>query len=189
MFLKYGIRSITMDDISSKLGISKKTLYQYVNRKEDLIRQVINNEILKRTYEVKVLLKEECNAIEQLIHIQKLIIGYIKKYSNPIEFDLKKYYPGIYNVMNGRYIKLLDKLFVFNIRKGKMEGLYREDLNDLIIAKMHTSRVLNIPQSNNISMEDFTSEEYMHEMIHYHLRALLNNKSMPILDKYIYELK
>ncbi|MEM1220215.1 MAG: helix-turn-helix domain-containing protein, partial [Bacteroidota bacterium] len=38
LFLRYGIRSVTMDDISKEMGISKKTLYQYVDNKADLIR-------------------------------------------------------------------------------------------------------------------------------------------------------
>jgi len=91
LFLSYGIRSMTMDNISSELGISKKTLYQHVKNKEDLIRQVIHYEYRKRSFEVKKIIKEEHNAIEQLFEIHKLIISFIKKYSSAIEYDLKKY--------------------------------------------------------------------------------------------------
>jgi len=75
-----------------------------------------------------------------------------------------------------------------NIRNGKKERLYRKDLNESIIAKMHTSRIINITQSKIISIEEYTSEKYMHEMSYYHLRALLNDKCLPLLKKYNYEL-
>lgn len=189
MFLNYGIRSITMDDISSELGISKKTLYQHVVNKEDLIRKVISNEILKRSNEVRGILRSNCNVIEQMIEIQKIVFHFAKIYSNAIEFDLKRYYPAIYRELYEKYGYLLEKLFARNIRKGKKEGFYRIDLNESIIAKMYASRILTIPQNKIMSVDDFTSEEYMHEMILYHLRALLNKESIPVLDKYVYELK
>ncbi len=189
LFINYGIRSITMNEIASDLGISKKTLYQFVKNKEDLIRQVIHHEFHKKSSEVETLLKHDLNAVEQLIEIQKLIIRSVKKYSSTIEFDLKKYYPGIFKELNVKYVKLLEDLFIHNIQKGKKEGLYRMDLNESIVAKVHTSRILFIPQSKLISIDDYSSKEYMHEMINYHLRALLNKKSLSLLDKYIFELQ
>ena len=109
LFLNYGIRSITMDDISSELGISKRTLYQFVENKRDLIHRVIIHEFHKRSSEVEDLLKINFNAIEQLMEIQKLIIHFIKKYSSTIAFDLKKFYPDIFKEVYKKYIKLLDK--------------------------------------------------------------------------------
>ena len=41
LFLRYGLKSVTMDDIARKLGISKKTLYQYVENKTDLVSKIM----------------------------------------------------------------------------------------------------------------------------------------------------
>ena len=41
LFLKYGLRSTSMDDICSHLKISKKTLYQYFSNKDDLVEQIM----------------------------------------------------------------------------------------------------------------------------------------------------
>ncbi|MGD2034424.1 MAG: TetR/AcrR family transcriptional regulator [Bacteroidales bacterium] len=188
LFRDFGMKSITMDDVSSAMGISKKTLYRFVSNKEDLIRLVFRNELRKRVSEIQSVLKKEYNAIEQLIEIQKLIVDFLKKYSCIVEYDLKKYYPGIFREVKKKYITLLENLFIMNIRKGKQEELYRNDLNEHIISKLHTSRILNIPQSTIISIEDFTSDKYVHEMIQYHLRAMLNDKSISILEKYKHEL-
>jgi AcrR family transcriptional regulator len=37
LFMKYGVRSISMDDISRHLAVSKKTLYQHFADKEDIV--------------------------------------------------------------------------------------------------------------------------------------------------------
>ena len=51
-YMKYGIKSMTMDDVASELGISKKTLYQYVTDKDDLVGKFVDNEISMRQEEI-----------------------------------------------------------------------------------------------------------------------------------------
>jgi len=189
LFRNYGIKSITMDDLASAMGISKKTLYQSFENKEDLVKRAINYILLEMKKEIKALPDKPVNAIEQLIEIQKMIFRFMKNYSSPAEHDLKKYYPLIYRTMYDEYVAMLERIFIQNIQKGKSEGLYCEDLNEEIIAKMHTSRIVNLPQNNVISTEEYTSAEYMKEMLKYHLRALLNSKNISSLDKYLNELK
>ena len=47
LFYEFGIKNLSMDDISRKLKISKKTLYRYVNSKEDLIEKLFYYEDMK----------------------------------------------------------------------------------------------------------------------------------------------
>ena len=178
-----------MDDMASAMGISKKTLYQSFENKEGLVKQVINHNLQGMKKEIKALSDKQGNAIEQLIEIQKMLLRFMKNYSNPAQHDLKKYYPLIYRTMYDEYVVMLEKIFIQNIQKGKREDLYCQDLNEEIIAKMHTSRIVNLPRNNVISTEEYTSAEYMQEMLKYHLRALLNNKNISSLDKYMNELK
>ncbi len=69
LYMKYGIKSITMDDVASELGISKKTLYQYVTDKDDLVGKFIDNEIELRQEEICKCFKTGFNAIEELFEI------------------------------------------------------------------------------------------------------------------------
>ena len=71
MFMRYGIKSVTMDDISSNLGISKKTLYLYVDNKADLIQQVFQQHIEDDTMAMEMLLKESKDAIEEILNMFK----------------------------------------------------------------------------------------------------------------------
>ena len=50
LFLRYGIRSVSMDEIANHLGMSKKTIYQFYADKDALVEDVIDIEInLNRT--------------------------------------------------------------------------------------------------------------------------------------------
>src|SRR5437762_1177263 len=48
LFMQYGIRSVSMDDISNSLGMSKKTLYQYFSDKDELYRSEINTDVMSK---------------------------------------------------------------------------------------------------------------------------------------------
>ena len=66
LYTKYGIKSITMDDVATDMGISKKTLYQFVTDKDDLVGKFIDLEIELRQEEIVKCFNTGCNAIEEL---------------------------------------------------------------------------------------------------------------------------
>ena len=71
LFCKYGIKSLTMDDIASYLGISKKTLYKYVSDKTDLIEKVFSS--IEKPHKIDMLLSGNLNAIEEFYEVYKTI--------------------------------------------------------------------------------------------------------------------
>ena len=64
MYRKYGIKSVTMDDVAHELGISKKTLYQYVKDKSDLVEKVVEHVRVCNFGNMKEMNKIKGNAIE-----------------------------------------------------------------------------------------------------------------------------
>jgi AcrR family transcriptional regulator len=186
--MKYGIKSITMDDVAKELGISKKTLYQSFKDKEELIIRVMDHLLVLWQNKIFKIKSEKLNAIEQLTKIQHLIISILKNYSDVMLYDLRKYYPHIYNEIYQHYIQIIEDLIVFNIQSGKNEGVYRQSLNDQIIAKLHVARIMNMPESNVITLEEYTSQEFMDELFEYHIRGLVNEKGSKILNIYLKKL-
>ena len=93
LYNRYGIRSITMDDVSRELGISKKTLYKFVSDKSDLVEKVMLFELSYKRPNPGDLKKR--NAIEDLFWVNKMINQTIKDTNPSKEFDLQKYYPAI----------------------------------------------------------------------------------------------
>ena len=129
LFRKLSIKSLTMDDIAHELGISKKTLYQYFENKEDMVNKVVQFSLCKEKEEVERLFNHNENVVDQLNNITKYIIH--KNFSiNPsVLFCLKKYYPLIWEKFNNQRKELVLNLLHKNLLSGIKQEIYRKDLN------------------------------------------------------------
>ncbi|MBC7125567.1 MAG: TetR/AcrR family transcriptional regulator [Bacteroidales bacterium] len=156
LYAKYGIKSITMNDVARHLGISKKTLYKYVNDKYDLVGKVIDFEIelFKRGWPV---LK---NAIEDLLIVSKILNQRMKEINPSTIYDLRKYYPQHYEKLTMARRKKMFENVIANIKKGQEEGLYRTDLDQRIIAMLQISRVENTVDNDLFSINKFTFDKF-----------------------------
>ena len=95
LYLRHGIRSVTMDDVAMELGISKKTLYQYFKDKENLVDQVVDTYFLNNP-NFRLNEKEGLNAIDRIMNVRSHMIKMFKLIQNNLEYDLKKSYPKVF---------------------------------------------------------------------------------------------
>ncbi len=187
--MKYGIKSITMDDVARELSISKKTLYQFVTDKDDLVGKFIENEIQLRQEQIFKCFRIGLNAVEELFEISIFINKILHDQNPATDHDLKKYYPHHYQKIVKTRREGIYNYILLNLKKGKEEGLYREDLNEEIIAKLYLSRSENIHIDNIFTVEEFTSIKLFIELLKYHVRGIATGKGISVLEKRIKELK
>lgn len=183
LYLKYGIKSITMDDVSRELGISKKTLYQHFKDKRELVVNSMGYHFHGGNNKLNEIFKKGLNAIEELFEVNLHIIEMLKNFNPSLMFDLKKYYPDIFlkfeeTRRERMYVSVID-----NLKKGKKEGLYRSELKEEIIAKLHVSRVEHILDSNIFTVQEFTSPAFMNEMFIYHLRGIASEAGLATIKE------
>ena len=95
LFLKYGIRSISMDDICKEMGISKKTLYQYIDNKADLIKKILEQKRKESSNLIQSRCKNDLNAIDILLEISKVVNKFFSEAKPTTLYDMQKYYPEI----------------------------------------------------------------------------------------------
>jgi DNA-binding XRE family transcriptional regulator len=189
LYTMYGIKSITMDDVARELGVSKKTLYQFVTDKQDLVGKFIDNEIAIRQEEICKCFRTGLNAIEELFEIS-LFMNKIMRNQNPAtEYDLKKYYPLQHQKIQKTRREGIYSYILLNLKKGKEEGLYRADLNNEIIAKLYLSRSESIHTNDLFTIEEYTSHELFIELIKYHVRGIATLKGIGVLEQKINELE
>lgn len=188
LYHHYGIRSLTMDDLAKELGISKKTLYQHVTDKADLVARVVRRKFEQSRAEILDYPKN-LNAIEVLVYTNDKILEMMKKSIPSIEYDLIKYYPNVWKEVLSERRKVICDQIRQNLQQGIAEGLYRDDLNIEIITKIHASRVELKWQSGYFTMEEVMSSAVINEMFVYHVRGICNAKGLEFLEKKMYELK
>lgn len=184
MFMRYGAKSVTMDDISKALGISKKTLYQYVDNKVDLITKIITFYI-KRENEVMIQLREKAkDAIEEIYLISQHVDKHLRFIQPVAMYDLKKYYGAQWEMMRTLNDKFIYNIIKENLEKGIKEGLYRKDLNIDIIAKLYVSRIDTFIDPKIFPYEKYNRVELHHEFIKYHLHAIVSNNGKEKMKEY-----
>ena len=189
LYMKYGIKSITMDDVASELGISKKTLYQFVTDKDDLVGKFIDNEIALRQEEICKCFGIGFNAIEELFEISIFMNKLMHDQNPTTEYDLKKYYPQHYQKTVKARREGIYNYILLNLKKGIKEGLYRKDMNKEIIAKLYLSRSENTNLNELFTVEEFTSIKLFMELLTYHVRGIATEKGIIVLEKKVKELE
>ena len=189
LYRKYGIKSVTMDDAARELGISKKTLYTFVRDKEDLVKQVMIQEMYKMHHRFNGLISEKQNAIEELFEVNKQIKKMIREHSTTIDYDLKKYFPSLYREIYEDTRQNMYEAVLRNIKKGKEDGLFREDLNEEVIARLHVSRVMGMSENPHFSIEEITSDKVYNEIMVYHIRGMANEKGIQYLEENLDKLE
>ena len=189
LYKKYGIKSITMDDVAHELGISKKTLYEHFSDKMHLVAAVVEHEVIFNDLRLNEQKKDSENALQELLKIFHVHLQLLKEYNPSLEFDLKKYYPEIYNRLNRIKREKIWETTLNNLIKGKREGFYREELNEEIITKLTVLRIDNISESDLFSQEEIYSHEFSKEMFLYHLHGILTPMGIEYLNKNLEQLK
>lgn len=128
LFLKYGLRSTSMDDICSHLKISKKTLYQFFSNKDDVVEQVFLHRRENPGTQQRLTALWQHNAVEIMFLFKEYIIERLNSNMPTNLFDLKKYHPDVYQRLNEKHQIFVHDLMDKVIEKGIRENNFREDI-------------------------------------------------------------
>jgi len=178
LYLKHGIRNITMDNIASEFGVSKKTLYQYFADKEDLVSQVVDYFLEDAEFDVRN--PGEGNAIDDILHIRSRVAYILKLYNNNIELELKRTYPSLYQkVYEAKRKRIFDNTNE-NLKKGIAEGLYRNNLEPSVVAKLVLGRTLFTMNPDYEVFEEYevNSLAFFDSVLDYHMSAICTNNGL-----------
>lgn len=172
-----------MDDISSKMSMSKKTLYNYFKDKKDLVGTTLSYNFNCTAEKAEELINRKLNAIDHILtHIE--FIEEIHSTNSPtMIFDLQKYYPEEYQLMRSKRKDKISEFHMNNVAQGIKEGLYRENINTEVVPKIII--VLNeiIIENDIISFEEAFSPGFIREMFIYHLHGIVNEEGLKYLNK------
>jgi len=176
MFLKYGVKSVSMDDIARLLGISKKTIYDHVDNKKDLVSVVIESFIKAENKEIKRITKNASNALDEMTSIASHVLKSLKIMKPKLTFDLQKYHPKAWKIVENTHFKFMEETVRTNITRGKKEGIYREDLKEDIISKIYLGVAKMLVEEDMNEDDRKPLSEIYHGFIIYHLNGIVNTK-------------
>ena len=185
LFKKNGIRSVSMDDVSKELGMSKKTIYQYFANKTELVENVLGYIHEKERIPCIGSDTENMNAIDILLAVSKNVSVQLKD-MNPINaYELQKYYPTIYREF---IIKKRDHVFdqvKQNFAQGISEGIYRNDLDIDLVARLYIQKLVDVHDPEFLSSVNFGFEKVFQVMFDNHIRGIANAEGLAYYEKQI----
>ncbi len=183
LFNKYGLKSVTMDEIAKSAGVSKKTIYQHFKDKKDLIYQIFLYEIRRTEQKInKILSDQQLNVIDRSILVHNVILEMNRKRSAIIERDLFILYPDILKKLKEFTHSKMFRSIVENLEQGKREGLIRQELNSEIIAALQLTRHKALRESADY-IQKYSNEQILKEVLIYHLYGITTDKGREYLKR------
>lgn len=183
IFLKYGIRSVSMDDICRELGLSKKTLYQYVANKKELIKMILDLTIHERIEKIWQHEDQEMNAIDSLLETSKAINKEFTDQNTSAIFDLEKYYPDLYREFLKKRTEIIFKVIKNNIKLGIQQGLYRDNLDVDLVALLYVKKLEDITDSESMLGKKISFNKIFDVMFENHIRGISNKKGVKYFEE------
>ncbi len=183
LFKKYGVKSVTMDDIAREFGISKKTLYQHFESKDDVIDKVVHYEFEQEMDELEKLFKKHKHVINQLYAVSKFIIKSNLTLNPSLIYSMEKYYQQTWEELINKRKEFVLNLIDKNFKEGIKQGIYRRDIN-LDVIQLFYSFLLNIKSNeffNDSSREKF--DDTFNTIFIYHIRGIANNVGIEHIEK------
>jgi AcrR family transcriptional regulator len=184
MFLKNGIRGITMDDIANDLGISKRTLYDFFESKELIISQIVDTHIENENKAFDNILKQSENSIDMILKLSKFIFVMYHKLHPSVLSDLKKYYSAIWQRIEKFHNDSIRQIIEINLMKGIEEQLYRSNIDPIIISMFYVKQLQLFSDDENIHLDKKTKAEVIEQFVDHNMYGLMTNDGIKYYEQH-----
>lgn len=187
MFKRLGIKSVSMDDVAREMGVSKKTLYQLVSNKEELVGMVMEEDFKKDVRAFAEHLETSGDAIDEFLRNSRYFIREMREISPATLNDLQKYYPAIWKGMVREHHDEFERQLVRNIERGMEEGLYRDNIDSQVVATLYSGMMMMVIDRKVFPNYDRPLSEVIRQMTEYHFHGIVNQFGRERLDKYLHK--
>ena len=184
MFRTYGIRAVTMDMLASRMGISKRTIYEVFKDKDELLRGVLKWMAVKQRGLMTKIFKESENVIEAIFKMLDIMTEHFRKMSPAFRMDMRRFHNDIVTKL-----KETDELPYYSnnteiIMRGIKEGIFRKDI-DIEITNKCLLEVVRMSNDKDIfPPDDFTSENVIRDFYVNYLRGISTQKGLDLINFY-----
>ena len=185
LFLNFGFKSVTMDQIANEIGISKKTIYNFFENKKHLVNVVTNGMFASITSGIKQIKKESLDPISELFDIKLFLIKILKGERTTPLYQLRKFYPETHKEITQKQFDFMTKSAIESLKSGVKLGLFRKDINIDLISRLYFNGMIGIKDQDIFPAEKYEPTFLMLKYIEYHLRAIVTEKGLKKLNSFL----
>lgn len=188
LFLKYGVRSVSMDDIARHLSVSKKTLYQYFADKDEIVSMVSEYHLQQEKVNYEAIRASAENAIDELVKISGCIKQSLLKMNPSLLFDLQKFHPRAWNAWLGHKQQYMGQSIIRNLKQGIEEGYFRPEINTEILAKARIELVQISFDELAFPKDKYSLAEVNLQLFEHFVYGVFTDKGRKAYEKYKQQL-
>tara|TARA_R110002167_G_scaffold130853_2_gene314507 strand:+ start:2955 stop:3554 length:600 start_codon:yes stop_codon:yes gene_type:complete len=185
LFLNYGFKSITMDDISNHIGISKKTIYQHFENKTTLVEAVSLHVFDTISCGIGNICSLKKNPIDEIYDIKQFVMEHLKDEKSSPQYQLQKYYPRIFSTLKKKQFEVMQDCVKVNLNRGIDQGLYLKSINVEFISRIYFNSMTALKDKELFPLDNFSMNTLMEYYLEYHLRGICTEKGLLTLNKFI----
>lgn len=182
LFLNLGFKSVTMDEIASALGVSKKTIYKYFNNKTDLVNAVTNHVFDSISCGIDHICHLNMNPIDELFSIKRFVMEHLKDEKSSPQYQLQKYYPKIFLSLKKKQFEVMQECVIDNLKKGIELGLYRPNIDLEFISRIYFNGLTGIKDNDMFPLKNYSMKTLLNFYYEYHLRGICTAKGINQLE-------
>ena len=184
LFYKFGVRSVSMDDIAVPLGMSKKTLYQYYADKEALVGEVFLTVMEQnRTHCVRDVKVAE-NAIHEIFLAFDRVQEMFATMNPSILFELQKYHPRVFTQFTKFKNEFLYNIIRANLERGIAEDLYRHDIDTDVLTRFRLHCIMLAFNADVFLADPSQMVHIEQQLLEHFLYGLATAKGIKFIQKY-----
>lgn len=184
LFFKYGIKSVTMDDIAKHLSISKKTIYQFYSDKNEIVDTLMKLKLEEDKEAIQKIHTESENVITEVFGLMKHMSQMFAKLNPNVFYDLQKYHPEAWKLFNAFKEDCMETMVENAIKKGAKDGLVRTDINSKIIARLRMEEIQLGFNANIFPPDKFKIVDVQLELLDLFLHGICTLKGHKLINKY-----
>jgi TetR/AcrR family transcriptional regulator, cholesterol catabolism regulator len=184
LFFKYGIRSISMDDIAKHLSISKKTIYQYYKDKDETVHELMKVKLKEDEREFAAIEKMSSNVVEEFINLMRHISSMISKVNPNVFYDLQKYHPKTWDLFKKFKEDFILKMVEDTLVRGIRQGLIRQDINVKILSRLRMEQIEMGFNQTIFPSDKFKLLDVQLSLIEHFLYGVCTLKGHKLINKY-----
>lgn len=181
LFRQYGIRSLNLDVIFRKLGISRKDFHQFFADKNEWVDYAIVKLIEHHKKELQRVMKTG-NAVEQALAGRTVIDKLLYEFPIKLRYELKKYHPTIYDHWTEFKENWLLQVCKKNLAAGIKEDFYRQNINIDIISVYLLNLVMEKDAGVFLQTKNYPPEAVKRQLTEFELSGLCTTKGRSFLE-------
>jgi len=184
LFYRFGIKSITMDDVAKHLSMSKKTLYQYFRDKNEMVMKCCQHDLVNRKCLFDDIADKATDAIGELMGLMKHMESMYTRINPNLFYDMQKYHPTVWKLFREFKENSLMASIESNLRKGVEQGLYRRDMNIPIVARLRIEEVEMGFNPDYFPPDKYNFAKVQMELFNHFMHGITTIKGHKLINKY-----